>query len=102
MQEETLEITNFFEPIISKAAQDYAHMAFNNLFLTFQSLENDNILVKRKKRGADEKDMYLGACLYTESETIGEFEFVYPIKNGIESARKDAKKWVKECINKIN
>ncbi len=75
MQEETLEITNFFEPVISKAAQDYAHMAFNNLFLTYQFLENENILVKRKKRGKDEKDIYLGACLYTESDTIGEFEF---------------------------
>lgn len=36
------------------------------------------------------------------NKIIGEIEFVYPIKNGIESARKDAKKWVKECINKIN
>jgi len=55
--------------------QDYAHMAFNNLFLTFEKLEDDAILVRRKKRGQNEKDMYLGALFYTEHETIGDFEF---------------------------
>ena len=55
--------------------QDYAHMAFNNLFLTFEKLEDDAILVKRKKRGQNEKDIYLGALFYTEHETIGDFEF---------------------------
>ena len=73
-QERTLEITNYFEPVLSRPMQDYAHMAFNNLFLTFERLENENILVKRKKRGTNEKDIYLGASLYTEHETIGEFE----------------------------
>ncbi len=74
-KEETLEITNYFEPVLSKPAQDYAHMAFNNLFLTFKKLKDDEILIKRKKRQSDEKDIYLGACLYTEHETIGEPEF---------------------------
>ena len=74
-QEETLEITNYFEPVLSKASQDYAHMAFNNLFLTFERLDDGEILVKRKKRGKDERDIYLGASFYTEHETIGEFEF---------------------------
>ncbi len=74
-QEETLEITNYFEPVLSKPSQDYAHMAFNNLFLTFERLDDGEILVKRKKRGKDERDIYLGACFYTEHETIGEFEF---------------------------
>lgn len=72
--ERTLEITNYFEPVLSKPMQDYAHMAFNNLFLTFEKLENENILVKRKKRGATERDIYLGTSFYTEHETIGEFE----------------------------
>ncbi len=74
MQERTLEITNYFEPVLSKPMQDYAHMAFNNLFLTFEKLENENILVKRKKRGTDEKDIYLGVSFFTEHETIGELE----------------------------
>lgn len=33
---------------------------------------------------------------------IGEIEFIYPIKNGIEKARENVVKWVKECISKIN
>ena len=73
-QEKTLEITNYFEPVLSRPMQDYAHMAFNNLFLTFEKLENEDVLVKRKKRGVNEKNIYLGASLYTEHETIGEFE----------------------------
>lgn len=73
--EETLEITNYFEPVLSKPEQDYAHMAFNNLFIIFESLEKDNILVKRKKRGTQEKDIYLAVNLYTEHETVGDFEY---------------------------
>ena len=75
IQEKTLEVTNYFEPVLSKPMQDYAHMAFNNLFLTFENLDDENILVKRKKRGANEQDTYLGVSLYTENETIGEQEF---------------------------
>lgn len=75
VQERTLEVTNYFEPVLSGPMQDYAHMAFNNLFLTFEELENESILVKRKKRGENQKDLYLGALFYTEHETIGEFEF---------------------------
>ena len=49
-------------------------MAFNNLFLTFEKLDNENIVVKRKKRGINENDIYLGTSFYTEHETIGELE----------------------------
>ena len=75
IQEKTLEITNYFEPVLSKPMQDYAHMAFNNLFLIFEKLSDDNILVKRKKRGTNEQDFYMGTSFYTEHETIGDFEF---------------------------
>jgi len=72
---EVLEINNYFEPVLSTPMQDYSHMAFNNLFLTFEKLENNSILVKRKKRESNQKDMYLGVDLYTEAETIGDMEF---------------------------
>ena len=71
---ETIEITSYLEPVLSTAMQDYAHMAFNNLFLTFEK-SNENIFVKRKKRAQTEKDIYLGISLYTENETIGELEY---------------------------
>ena len=55
--------------------QDYAHMAFNNLFLTYEKINNEEILVKRKKRISGDEDIYLGTCLYTEHEVIGELEY---------------------------
>ena len=34
-EEEILEVTSHFEPVLSCKEQDYAHQAFNNLFLIF-------------------------------------------------------------------
>ena len=74
--EEMLEITSFFEPVLSTKEQDYSHKAFNNLFLMYEYLEDENaIIVKRKKRSEGDKEYYLYATLYTEGNTVGEFEF---------------------------
>ncbi len=73
--EETLEISSYFEPVLSTKEQDYSHMSFNKLFLKYEYLEDTNtILVKRNKRG-DSEEIYLGANLYTENETIGDLEY---------------------------
>lgn len=75
-EEETIELTSVLEPVLSKASQDYAHMAFNNLFLTYDFLSNtDTILVRRRNRNPEEKDIYLAINLYTGDETIGEMEY---------------------------
>lgn len=74
--EETIEITSCLEPVLSTKEQDYAHKVFNNLFLSYEYLEETNtILVKRNHRGKDEKDIYLAVNLYTENSTIGEMEY---------------------------
>ena len=72
---ETLEVTSYFEPVLSTDIQDYAHTAFNNLFLIFKEIGNGNILIKRKKRGPKQRDIYAGVSLYTESETIGDAQY---------------------------
>lgn len=73
--EETLEISSYFEPVLSTKEQDYSHMSFNNLFLKYEYLEDTNtILVKRNKRG-NQEEIYLGVNLYTENETIGDLEY---------------------------
>lgn len=72
--EETMEITSYLEPILSKPMQEYSHRVFNNLFLTFEKNEYD-IFVKRKKRGNNEEDIFLGVTLYTEHDTIGDLEY---------------------------
>ena len=72
---ETLEVTGFFEPVLSTAPQDYAHTAFNNLFLTFKDAGNGSILIRRKKRGDKQRDVFASVNLYTESEIIGDVEY---------------------------
>ena len=74
--EETLEVYFAFEPVLSTKEQDYAHPAFNNLFLKFDFDYEKNILeVKRKNRGLSEKEMYLEAKFSTEAEVIVDNEF---------------------------
>ena len=77
LEEEILEITAYFEPVLSKKEQDYAHPVFNNLFLKFNYDENTNsILVKRRTREKSEQKIYLAANLVApEIETIGQLEF---------------------------
>ncbi len=75
-EEEILEITCYFEPVLSKKEQDYAHPAFNNLFLINKLDEETNsIIIERKNREANQPKVYLGANLSTNSETIGDFEY---------------------------
>ena len=74
--EEILEISTVFEPVLSKKEQDYAHPAFNNLFLKFDYDYDKNILeVSRKKRQIDESDVSLMAKFSTDADTIVDNEF---------------------------
>ena len=72
--EETIEISSFIEPLLSSLEQDYSHKAFNNLFLSFEMVDN-TIIAKRKARDEDKEDVYLAVNFYTENETVGELEF---------------------------
>lgn len=74
IEDETIEITSFLEPLISEKEQDYAHRAFNKLFLEYEIIE-DTILIRRKSRDKSKLDMFLAVNLYAENEIIGETEF---------------------------
>ena len=74
IEDETIEITSFLEPLISEKEQDYAHRAFNKLFLEYVIIE-DTILIRRKSRDKSKSDMFLAVNLYAENEIIGETEF---------------------------
>lgn len=75
-EEEILEVTCYFEPVLSPKEQDYAHPAFNNLFLINELDEQTNsIIIQRKNREPHVPKLYLGANLSTNSETIGDFEY---------------------------
>ena len=75
-QEETLEVSNVFEPVLSTKHQDFAHLAFNNLFLKFGFDEQEKILqVSRRKRGKNEKETNMLIKFSTECEVIVDNEF---------------------------
>ena len=58
--EEIVEVNVYFEPVLSKKEDDYAHQVFNNLFLiTKYDNEQKSLIIKRKKRDKNTKEMYL-------------------------------------------
>lgn len=75
--EEILEVTGYFEPVLSKKEQDYAHPVFNNLFLMYEyDEETKSIVIKRKKRENNCQEVYMATTLNTNSDnTIGEMEY---------------------------
>ena len=75
LEEETLEVTAALEPVLSKAMQDYAHPSFNNLFLTFEYIGENTLLVKRRKRTVEEQEIYMAVSFYNEAEALGELEY---------------------------
>ena len=74
--DETLEISSLLEPVLSNKEQDYAHPAFNNLFLSYEYIpEINTILVKRKKRSENQSEIYMAVNLYSEDKTFGDLEY---------------------------
>lgn len=73
--EEIVEVSSLFEPVLSSKEQDYSHMAFNNLFLKYDYLEDMNaILITRNKRG-NVNEVNLCTSLVTHNETVGDLEY---------------------------
>ncbi len=74
--EQTLEVVSYFEPVLSKKEQDYAHPAFNNLFLVSEYDEKTkSLIIKRKARVPNQKAIYLATKMSTNTEIIGETEY---------------------------
>ena len=71
IEDEILEITNYFEPILSRAEEDYAHPAFNNLFLQIEK-HDEGLVIERTNK---EKPIFVATNLYTENECVGELEY---------------------------
>ena len=71
--DEVLEVICEFEPSLSEKSAEYAHPAFNKMFLKFEE-ENENIIVQRRSRDLEEF-LYLATTLYTEGDKIVNFEY---------------------------
>ena len=75
-KDKVFEITNYFEPVLSPKEQDYAHQVFNDLFLIYNyEQELDGLMVKRKQRESNKRELYMLAKMQTNCENIGETEF---------------------------
>ena len=75
-EEQILEIVSYFEPVLSKKEQDYAHPAFNSLFLVSEYDEpSKTLIIKRKARVTKQKAIYLATKMSTNSEIIGDVEY---------------------------
>lgn len=72
-REEILEVSSVLEPVLSHPNQDYAHKAFNNLFLKYEEIEN-GILMKRCKRG-NEPETYLAVGFFSDKGNIENLEY---------------------------
>ena len=57
----------YFEPILSRIQEDIAHPTYNNMFLEFEYLEKEKILICSRKN----KGIYLGIKIVEEDN----FEF---------------------------
>ena len=76
IEEQTLEVTTEFEPVILSMDECISHPAFQNLFLMYEYLEDENIfIIKRKNRNDTKKDLYLAVTLFTEESTMGDLEY---------------------------
>ena len=69
-----LEFYSIFDPVLSPIKQDYAHKAFNKLFLTFDYIDNI-LLIKRGARSVNENDLYLAVTLISDEKNINNFEY---------------------------
>ena len=98
-EEEILEISSYFEPVLSSKEQDYAHQAFNNLFLIFEyDDKTNNLIIKRKKRAKNDEEIYLATQMFTECEIIGENEFEIDKEKFIGRGNLGIPKMIKQSI----
>ena len=73
-EEQNIEVTGYLEP--SLISNEYAHPAFQKLFLRYEWEDmTGSLLVERKAREKDGENLSLGVNLYTEDETIGDLEY---------------------------
>lgn len=68
-----IEVSSLLEPVLSNANQDYAHKAFNTLFLKYEKIE-DALLVKRNKRG-NTPEINMAVGLFSQKNNVGNLEY---------------------------
>ncbi|XXF61896.1 glucoamylase family protein [Thermoanaerobacterium thermosaccharolyticum] len=73
----TLEVTSYFEPVLSDINADIAHPAFNKLFIKTEILfDSDMIVANRRPRDLGKSSLWAAHAVSVEGdETIGDTQF---------------------------
>ena len=73
---ETLNITSYYEPVLTSQAADRAHQAFSNLFVETEVNDNDKcIIVKRRNVSRNESELSLAQRLIISDKHKVSFRF---------------------------
>src|SRR5207247_10701445 len=71
-----IELTSYAEVVLVPPAADAAHPAFSNLFVQTECLpELDVVLATRRRRSADEPQLWLAHVVAVEGETVGTLQW---------------------------
>lgn len=74
--ERVMEVTSYFEPILTRQGDDTAHPAFTNLFVKTEYIPEHEILVMtRRPRSKDQKQMWMAHTLVVEGDPIGVVQY---------------------------
>ncbi|KPU45143.1 N,N'-diacetylchitobiose phosphorylase [Oxobacter pfennigii] len=71
-----IEVTSYFEVVLSRQSADTAHTAFNKLFVRTEYVDKYNsLLATRRPRSLEEKPVWLVHTVAVEGETIGPVQY---------------------------
>ena len=74
--ERVMEVTSYFEPNLTRQGDDTAHPAFTNLFVKTEYIPEHEILVMtRRPRSKDQKQMWMAHTLVVEGDPIGVVQY---------------------------
>ena len=72
----TIEVTSYFEVIMTSLAADIAHPAFSNLFIeTGYQADRRCIVANRRPRSETDKSLWLGNATVCDDECVGDIEY---------------------------
>lgn len=71
-----IEVTSYFEVVITKHAADAAHPAFSNLFIKTDYLQDKNCLIaNRRPRSESEKSLWIANAVVNFNDNISELQY---------------------------
>ncbi|WP_279230406.1 GH36-type glycosyl hydrolase domain-containing protein [Thermohalobacter berrensis] len=71
-----IELTSYFETVLTNQSADIAHPAFSNLFVRTEALdESDTIIASRRPREEGQKTVWAFHSVVVEGETLGSLQY---------------------------